>query len=107
LLRLSKIFEVDAQVFRKNKPPPAEIRRRQTLISSHCWTSFSRLWNRNIDVSLGDAVRQSQALQRVLEDGRLRLDHNLSEGELRKVVRIRASSLDATNMPRPPGPFSR
>ena len=36
LLRLSKIFEVDAQVFRKNKPPPAEIRRRQTLISSHC-----------------------------------------------------------------------
>ena len=45
--------------------------------------------------ALGNAVRQSHALQRVLEDGRLRLDNNLSEGELRKVVRIRDASLFA------------
>ena len=40
-------------------------------------------------------VRQAEALQAFLADGRLRLDNNPSEAALRKVVRIRDASLFA------------
>ncbi|GEM_PF-5892756 len=43
----------------------------------------------SLNRALGDAGRQIQARQRVLEDGRLCLDNNLGEGDLRKLVRIR------------------
>jgi transposase len=45
--------------------------------------------------ALGYTVRQANALRAFLDDGRLRLDNNLSEGQLRKVVRIRDASLFA------------
>jgi len=45
--------------------------------------------------ALGYTVRQQGALRAFLDDGRLRMDNNLSERELRKVVRIRDASLFA------------
>ncbi len=45
--------------------------------------------------ALGYCVRQRDALMTFLDDGRLRMDNNLSENALRKVVRIRDASLFA------------
>jgi hypothetical protein len=45
--------------------------------------------------ALGYCVRQKDALMAFLQDGRLRLDNNYSENELRKPVRIRDAALFA------------
>ncbi|MFO0558763.1 MAG: transposase [Polyangiales bacterium] len=45
--------------------------------------------------ALGYTVRQEGPLRAVLTDGRLRIDNNWSERELRKVVRIRDAALFA------------
>jgi transposase len=45
--------------------------------------------------ALGYSVRQQQPLMAFLADGRLRLDNNLSESALRKVVLIRDAALFA------------
>ena len=45
--------------------------------------------------ALGYTVRQQESLRAFLNDGWLRLDNNLSESALRKVVRIRDAALFA------------
>lgn len=105
LLRLHKIFEVDASFFKNGRPPPSKVKKLREkhlrpLIEEFLHFSkveFERLQEQRspLQRALGYAVRQADALRRVLEDGRLRLDNNPSEGQLRKVVRIRDAALFA------------
>jgi len=105
LVRLSKIFEVDASFFDKARPPPSRLKklRRQhlaPLIEDFLhWAAVEyervQAQRSSLQRALGYAVRQAGPLRRVLEDGRLRLDNNPSESQLRKVVRIRDAALFA------------
>lgn len=93
LVRIGRIFELDA-AWRKN--PPAEIKRlrdvhmRPHMDSFFAWAEIEyervREQRSSLRSALGYAVRQKDALMRVLEDGRLLLDNNRSERELRKIA---------------------
>jgi transposase len=101
LHRISRIFELDASWRAK---PPAEIKRlRDAHLRVHVnamlvWAASE--YDRVRDLrgplrsALGYVVRQKDALARFLEDGRLRLDNNPAELQLRsRVVLGRKASL--------------
>jgi transposase len=103
LVRIHKIFELDDR-FRHRNPPMKikELRQRHLSPLVHEFLEFAatsyeaRKGQRgSLRSAFGYCVRQSIALTRFLEDGRLRLDNNLSESALRKVVRIRDAALFA------------
>jgi transposase len=93
LARIGRIFEVDAG-FRK-KPPSDIARLRQAHVRPHldnffAWAEaqyeLARGQRGLLCSALGYVVRQKSALMRVLEDGRLVLDNNRSERELRRIA---------------------
>jgi transposase len=93
LARAGRIFALDAGW--KGKPP-AEIQRlRQAHLRPHleaffAWADeeYARVRDQRgiLRSALGYAVRQKGALMRVLDDGRLVLDNNRSERELRRIA---------------------
>lgn len=95
LARISRIFEVDRTWQGK---APAEIKRlRDAQLRLHLEAFFAwaevefekvREQRGSLRSALGYAVRQKDALLRVLEDGRLVLDNNRSERELRGSIAI-------------------
>lgn len=95
LARISRIFELDGSW--KSKPP-AEIKRlRQAHLRVHVdelleWAGSEydkvRDTRGSLRSALGYVVRQKDALRRFLEDGRLRMDNNPSELQLRGRVAV-------------------
>ena len=93
LVRLGRIFELDASWRGK---PPAEIKRlrdahlRPHFLAFFAWAEIEYEKVRNVRGLLrsafGYAVRQKAALLRVLDDGRLVLENNRSERELRRIA---------------------
>ncbi len=93
LARAGRIFELDASWRGKS---PSEIHRlRQTQLRPHleaffAWAEgeYARVKDQRgiLRSALGYAVRQKDALMRVLEDGRLVLENNRSERELRRIA---------------------
>lgn len=102
LVRIGRIFELDAG-YRKH--PPAMIKQlRDRHLRPHvvdfldfAAVEYAKVKHErgSLRSALGYCVRQRDALMTFLDDGRLRLDNNLSENELRKVVRIRDAALFA------------
>jgi len=98
LLRIGKMFEIDEKL-RKGKPPPDNLaRKRQTHLRplvdeflEFAEAEYAAIKNQrsSLTSALGYTVRNKDALRAFLRDGRLRMDNNPSEGQLRKVVRIR------------------
>ena len=104
LLRIGKLFELDAKLRGKRRPPSkiAKLRRAHARPLVDDFLAFAeREYERvrerrgSLRSALGYSVRQTGALRAFLDDGRLRMDNNLSEGQLRKVVRIRDAALFA------------
>jgi transposase len=102
LVRMARIFELDAQ-YRKH--PPSKIKAlRDGHLRPHvvafldfATAEYEAVKHQRgaIRSALGYCVRQRTALLAFLDDGRLRLDNNLSENALRKVVLIRDAALFA------------
>jgi transposase len=102
LVRIGRIFELDAG-YRQH--PPAKIKElRDRHLRPHvvafldfAAVEYEKVKNErgSLRSALGYCVRQRGALVAFLDDGRLRLDNNLSENALRKVVRIRDAALFA------------
>jgi transposase len=93
LARIGRLFEVDAG-FRK-KPPSEIARLRERHLRPHMEAFF--IWAKEqyevvgeqrglLRSALGYVVRQEDALKRVLEDGRLVLENNRSERQLRQIA---------------------
>jgi transposase len=106
LVRIGKVFEIDEHLRGgRRRPAPAQLARlRQQHLRplvedflAFAEAEYAKVADRrgSLRRALGYTVRQADALRAFLEDGRLRLDNNLSEGQLRKVVRIRDASLFA------------
>lgn len=98
LLRIGKIFKLDKKLSRGSPPPENLVKKRQQhlrplveefLAFAEVEYAKVRHIRGSLQSALGYTVRQKDAMQVFLRDGRLRLDNNPSEGELRKVVRIR------------------
>jgi hypothetical protein len=93
LARIGRIFELEATW---SDGPPEQIHRlRQAHLRPHVEAFFTwaeqeyekvRAERGLLPKALGYAVRHQEALQRFLEDGRLLLDNNRSERELRSVA---------------------
>jgi transposase len=103
LLRIHKIFELDAS-YRKDNPPAKikALRQKHLAPLVHEFLEFAarsyeacKGQRGSLRSAFGYCVRQRVALARFLEDGRLRLDNNPSESALRKVVMVRDASLFA------------
>lgn len=102
LVRIGRIFELDAG-YRQH--PPAKVKElRERHLRPHvvAFLDFAALEYEKVKNlrgslrgALGYCVRQRDALMAFLDDGRLRLDNNLSENALRKVVLIRDVALFA------------
>lgn len=93
LARIGRIFELEATW--RNKPPEEIHRLRQAHLRPHVDAFFSwaeaehqtvREQRGLLRKALGYAVRQREALRRFLEDGRLLLENNRSERELRRIA---------------------
>jgi len=93
LARIGRLFEVDAGF--KGKPPSEVKRLRDRHLRPHLesflsWASIEYELVKDerglLRSALGYVVRQADALKRVLEDGRLVLENNRSERELRKIA---------------------
>jgi hypothetical protein len=93
LARIGRIFALDAGW--KGKPPSEIARLRQAHMRPHLDAFFAwaeqhyelvRHQRGMLRSALGYAVRQKAALTRVLEDGRLVLENNRSERELRRIA---------------------
>ena len=104
LLRIGKLFELDAKLRGKRRPPSQIARLRDEHLRplveeflAFAEREYERVKDRrgSLRSALGYSVRQADALRAFLDDGRLRMDNNLSEGQLRKIVRIRDASLFA------------
>jgi hypothetical protein len=104
LLRISKLFETDQRCRGTRRPPSKVTRLRHEHLQpqleeflAFAEAEYAKVQDRRgaLRSALGYTVRQADALRAFLNDGRLRMDNNLSEGELRKVVRIRDASLFA------------
>lgn len=116
LVRIGKVFEVDAAICsgvppgtgrpaRPRRIPPSKIKAlrdlhlRPLVEDFLAWADveYARVKDQrgSLRSALGYTVRQARALRAFLDDGRLRLDNNPSENELRKVVRIRDAALFA------------
>jgi transposase len=102
LVRIGRIFELDAE-YRKHPPSMVkELRDRHLRPHVLAFLDFAaaeyeavKHQRGSIRRALGYCVRQRSALMAFLDDGRLRLDNNLSENALRKVVLIRDAALFA------------
>ena len=104
LVYLHKIFEVERRC-RAGKPPPSTIKTRRQQHLAPLIDAFIDFAKQHYErekkrrgparAALGYVVRQEGPLRAVLADGRLRIDNNWSERELRKVVRIRDAALFA------------
>ena len=104
LVYLHKIFEVERRC-RDGKPPPSTIKARRLQHLAPLLDEFILFAKQHYErektrrgparAALGYVVRQEGPLRAVLRDGRLRIDNNWSERELRKVVRIRDAALFA------------
>jgi transposase len=104
LVRLGKMFEVDEHL-RQGRPPPSKIKKLRDLhlrplveeFIAFAQTEYDKVKGQrgSLRSALGYTVRQAKALEAFLQDGRLRMDNNPSEAELRKVVRIRDAALFA------------
>jgi transposase len=93
LARIGRLFEVDARF--KGKPPSEvkllrDLHLRPHLESFLSWASEQYELVKDerglLRSALGYVVRQAAALKRVLEDGRLVLENNRSERELRRIA---------------------
>jgi transposase len=93
LARIGRIFELDATW--KGKPPSEVLRLRQAHLRPHmeaffAWADQQYALVRDqrglLRSAFGYAVRQRDALMRLLEDGRLVLENNRSERELRRIA---------------------
>lgn len=93
LLRIRKLYQLDQSW--SELPPAARLQKRKAVLEPLVTEFFD--WVRAQDdltsntrglvsKALGYAARQQSALQRFLEDGRLRMDNNLSENALRTVA---------------------
>ena len=100
LFRIRRLFELDASW--SDKPPDARRTLRQTKLRSFLDDFFvwaerefdaHKLQRGVVATALGYAVRQRDALRRVLEDGRLKMDNNASERALRPIAAGRKSWL--------------
>ena len=102
LVRIGRIFELDA-TYRKHPPSKTKTLRQEFLrphvedFLAFAEAEYEKVRNRrgSLRSALGYCVRQKDALQAFLDDGRLRMDNNLAENALRKVVIIRDSALFA------------
>jgi len=103
LVRIGKIFELDAE-FRSRAPPSTIKRLRQEHLAPLVdeFLEFAKVEYEKVKgqrgslrSALGYSVRQAGALRAFLADGRLRIDNNRSERELRRIVRIRDAALFA------------
>lgn len=104
LLRLGKMFEIDEKL-RKGKPPPSSLAKKRDRHLRPLVQEFLAFAKReyaavknqrgSLASALGYTVRNDKALQAFLGDGRLRMDNNPSESQLRKVVRIRDAAFFA------------
>lgn len=103
LVRIGKIFEVDARLCKGNPPTKVKALRDQHLrplvleFLDFATEQYELCKHErgSARTAFGYCVRQRDALTRFLDDGRLRLDNNPSESALRKVVIIRDSALFA------------
>ena len=93
LARIGRIFALD-EAFR-SQPPDLILRLRNAHLRPHLEAFFTwaqaeydkvREQRGLLRAALGYAVRQKEALLRVLDDGRLVLDNNRSERELRRIA---------------------
>ena len=93
LARIGRFFDLEATW--KGKPPSEILRLRQAHLRPHMVAFFAwadgqyalvREQRGILRSAFGYAVRQKDALIRVLEDGRLVLDNNRSERELRRIA---------------------
>ncbi len=93
LARIGRIFELEATW--RDKPPEEIHRLRQAHLRPHVDAFFTwaeaehqTVWEQRglLRKALGYAVRQREALRRFLEDGRLLLENNRSERELRRIA---------------------
>ncbi len=100
LLRIRKLYQLD-QAW-SDLPPAARLQKRKTVLAPLVGEFFE--WVRAQDdpssqvrslvkKALGYADRQELALSRFLEDGRLRMDNNLSENALRTIATGRKAYL--------------
>lgn len=103
LLRINKIFKLDAG-FRKGNPPSKVKRLRDQHLRplvedflEFATAEYAKVKGErsSLRTALGYSVNQADALRTFLDDGRLRLDNNPSEAALRKIVRIRDACLFA------------
>jgi len=103
LVRIGKMFEVDERIRKGNPPSKIKLLREQQLKPlivdffgfAEAQYALCKAQRGSLRSAFGYAVRQRQALMRFLEDGRLRMDNNPSESQLRKVVLVRDASLFA------------
>jgi transposase len=100
LVRIKRIFDVDASFAGKAADeirPLRDAHLRPHMDAFFAWAEaeYDRVRDQRSTIrsALGYAVRQREALQRVLEDGRLLLDNNRSERELRRIAVNRKASL--------------
>ncbi|MFB1485400.1 IS66 family transposase [Corallococcus sp. RDP092CA] len=93
LARIGRIFELEATW--RDKPPEEIHRLRQAHLRAHADAFFTwaeaehekvREERGLVRKALGYAVRHREALRRFLEDGRLLLENNRSERELRRIA---------------------
>jgi transposase len=93
LARIGRIFEIDRAF--KGKPPDAIQRLRDAHLRPHLdgffvWAAEQYELVRDqrglLRTALGYVVRQKEPLRRVLDDGRLILENNRSERELRRIA---------------------
>lgn len=93
LLRIRKLYEIDQSW--SELPPAARHQKRKAVLESLVSEFFDWARTQNepasqergvVNKALGYALRQELALRRFLDDGRLRMDNNHSEGALRIVA---------------------
>jgi transposase len=93
LLRIKRIFDLDRTW--RGRPPDAIRALRELHLRPHTDAFFAWVADEYVRVkdhrgllrtALGYAHRQREALTRFFEDGRLRLDNNASERELRRIA---------------------
>jgi hypothetical protein len=93
LLRIRKLYQLDESW--GALPPAARLEKRKTILKPLVDEFFDWVRAQNdltsqerglVNKALGYVLRQETALRRILEDGRLRMDNNLSENALRVVA---------------------
>jgi transposase len=93
LLRIRKLYQLDQSW--SELPPSTRVGKRQAILKPlvdefFAWAHAEYALIRNerglVNKALGYAIRQEPGLRRFLEDGRLRMDNNLSEGAIRTVA---------------------